>query len=108
MNANIAAVLYLISGVLFILALRGLSHPETSRRGNHYGMVGMGIAVLTTLAVAAPSASGWFWIILAIAVLIVAVWGFYVWYQNRRARESFKDIDYSKLNDLDEDGWDDN
>tara|TARA_B100001079_G_scaffold265003_1_gene270160 strand:+ start:324 stop:482 length:159 start_codon:yes stop_codon:yes gene_type:complete len=47
------------------------------------------------------------WIILAIAVLIVAVWGFYVWYQNRRARESFKDIDYSKLNDLDEDEWDD-
>ena len=68
MNANIAAVLYLISGVLFILALRGLSHPETSRRGNHYGMVGMGIAVLTTLAVAAPSAAGWFWIILAIAI----------------------------------------
>ncbi|ROO27520.1 hypothetical protein [Salinisphaera japonica] len=47
------------------------------------------------------------WIIFAIAVVIVAVWGFYVWYQNRRARESFKDIDYSKLNDLDEDGWDD-
>ena len=46
------------------------------------------------------------WIIAAIALLIVAVWGFYVWYQNRRSRESFKSIDYSKLNDLDNDGWD--
>jgi NAD(P) transhydrogenase subunit beta len=50
MNANLAAVLYIVSGVLFILALRGLSSPETSRRGNNMGMVGMAIAVLTTLA----------------------------------------------------------
>ncbi len=50
MNAvSIAAVLYLVSGVLFILALRGLSSPETSRRGNTFGMVGMTIAILTTL-----------------------------------------------------------
>ncbi|MEW5964745.1 MAG: NAD(P)(+) transhydrogenase (Re/Si-specific) subunit beta [Pseudomonadota bacterium] len=55
MNANLAAILYLASGVLFILALRGLSHPETSRRGNTFGMIGMGIAVLTTLGVAQPS-----------------------------------------------------
>ena len=41
--------------MLFILALRGLSHPETSRQGNMYGMIGMGIAVLTTLGVAQPS-----------------------------------------------------
>ncbi|MDQ0317565.1 NAD(P)(+) transhydrogenase (Re/Si-specific) subunit beta [Amorphus orientalis] len=68
MNANLAAVLYLVAGVLFILALRGLSHPETSRRGNHYGMAGMAVAVLTTLAVAAPGAGGWFWIILAIVI----------------------------------------
>jgi H+-translocating NAD(P) transhydrogenase subunit beta len=54
MTANIAAALYLVSGVLFILALRGLSHPETSRKGNLYGMVGMTIAVLTTLAVSDP------------------------------------------------------
>ena len=44
-NANLAAILYLVSGVLFILALRGLSSPETSRRGNRYGMIGMAIAV---------------------------------------------------------------
>jgi NAD(P) transhydrogenase subunit beta len=50
MNANIAALLYLVSGVLFILALRGLSSPVTSRRGNQMGMAGMAIAVATTLA----------------------------------------------------------
>src|SRR4051812_37484780 len=42
---------YLISGVCFILALRGLSGPESSRRGNYTGMVGMVIAIVTTLAV---------------------------------------------------------
>ncbi|MDD3444472.1 MAG: NAD(P)(+) transhydrogenase (Re/Si-specific) subunit beta [Zavarzinia sp.] len=49
MNANLAALLYLVSGVLFILALRGLSSPATSRTGNRYGMIGMTIAVVTTL-----------------------------------------------------------
>ncbi|MGI8705180.1 MAG: NAD(P)(+) transhydrogenase (Re/Si-specific) subunit beta [Sphingomicrobium sp.] len=42
---------YLIAGICFILALRGLSHPETSRRGNRAGMIGMAIAVATTLAI---------------------------------------------------------
>jgi NAD(P) transhydrogenase subunit beta len=50
LSANLAAVLYLVSGVLFILALRGLSSPESSRLGNRLGMTGMAIAVLTTLA----------------------------------------------------------
>ena len=50
-DANIAAVLYLVSGVLFILALRGLSSPASSRQGNTFGMVGMAIAIVTTLAV---------------------------------------------------------
>jgi NAD(P) transhydrogenase subunit beta len=54
-NANIAAILYLVSGVLFILALRGLSSPRSARQGNLFGMVGMGIAIVTTLGVAAPS-----------------------------------------------------
>ncbi len=49
MNANIVALLYLVSGVLFIMALRGLSSPETSRRGNMLGIAGMTIAMLTTL-----------------------------------------------------------
>ena len=51
MSASFAAFLYLVSGILFILALRGLSHPETSRRGNQYGMVGMAIAIVTTFFV---------------------------------------------------------
>ena len=50
MSANIAALLYLASAVLFILALRGLSSPETSRQGNTFGMIGMTIAIVTTLA----------------------------------------------------------
>jgi H+-translocating NAD(P) transhydrogenase subunit beta len=50
MNANLAAILYLVSGVLFILALRGLSSPTTSQAGNRNGMIGMAIAVATALA----------------------------------------------------------
>jgi H+-translocating NAD(P) transhydrogenase subunit beta len=50
MNANLAAILYLASGVLFILALRGLSSPTTSQAGNRNGMIGMAIAVGTALA----------------------------------------------------------
>ena len=45
MNANLSAVLYLVAGVLFILSLRGLSSPASSRRGNFFGMIGMAIAV---------------------------------------------------------------
>ena len=55
MNPNLAAVLYLVSGVLFILALRGLSNPESARQGNRAGMLGMVIAIATTLAVASPA-----------------------------------------------------
>ncbi|MBM3519680.1 MAG: NAD(P)(+) transhydrogenase (Re/Si-specific) subunit beta [Alphaproteobacteria bacterium] len=55
MSPNFAALLYLVAGALFIMALRGLSSPESSRQGNMYGMIGMGIAVLTTLAIASPS-----------------------------------------------------
>ncbi|MDP3379790.1 MAG: NAD(P)(+) transhydrogenase (Re/Si-specific) subunit beta [Brevundimonas sp.] len=49
MNASFAALAYLVSGVLFILSLRGLSSPETSRRGNTFGMIGMALAVGVTL-----------------------------------------------------------
>src|SRR6188768_2859527 len=49
MNASFAALAYLVAGVLFILSLRGLSSPETSRQGNTMGMVGMAIAVAVTL-----------------------------------------------------------
>jgi NAD(P) transhydrogenase subunit beta len=50
MNANLAAIAYIVSGVLFILALRGLSSPTTSQAGNRNGMIGMAIAVGTALA----------------------------------------------------------
>ena len=69
MSANLTAVLYLVSAVLFILALRGLSSPETSRQGNLYGMIGMTIAVLTTLFLAAPTGgTTWLLIIGGIAI----------------------------------------
>jgi H+-translocating NAD(P) transhydrogenase subunit beta len=58
MNADLVGLLYLVAGVLFILALRGLSSPETSRRGNLFGMVGMAIAILTTLASHPPAGLG--------------------------------------------------
>ncbi|WP_027052764.1 NAD(P)(+) transhydrogenase (Re/Si-specific) subunit beta [Mesorhizobium erdmanii] len=71
MTVNLASFLYLVSGILFILALRGLSHPTTSRRGNLYGMVGMAIAIVTTLALAlplAPSAGRFGLIVLGLAI----------------------------------------
>ncbi|WP_137177599.1 NAD(P)(+) transhydrogenase (Re/Si-specific) subunit beta [Roseomonas sp. AR75] len=49
MATTLSTLAYLVASVLFILALRGLSHPETSRQGNLYGMVGMGIAIAATL-----------------------------------------------------------
>ena len=68
MSENLASFLYLVSGVLFIMALRGLSHPTTSRQGNVYGMVGMTIAVVTTLALAIPSPGGFALILAGLAI----------------------------------------
>src|SRR6267378_4333699 len=51
MSANQVALSYLLASVLFILSLRGLSHPLTARRGNLFGMIGMALAVITTLAI---------------------------------------------------------
>tara|TARA_R110002167_G_scaffold21096_7_gene76724 strand:+ start:6109 stop:7506 length:1398 start_codon:yes stop_codon:yes gene_type:complete len=55
MSASISALLYLVAAVLFILALRGLSNPESARQGNRYGMIGMAIAIITTLFLAGTS-----------------------------------------------------
>jgi NAD(P) transhydrogenase subunit beta len=55
MNANLAALLYLVSGVLFVLALRGLSSPETARQGNRFGIIGMAIAGVTTILYQLPA-----------------------------------------------------
>jgi NAD(P) transhydrogenase subunit beta len=69
MSANLAALAYLVAGVLFILALRGLSHPTTSRQGNLFGMIGMAIAVATTLAAHPPAGLGaWALVIVAVAI----------------------------------------
>jgi NAD(P) transhydrogenase subunit beta len=69
MNANLVALLYLVAGILFILALRGLSSPETSRQGNLFGMIGMGIAIITTLAAHPPAdALGWGLVVAGIAL----------------------------------------
>jgi NAD(P) transhydrogenase subunit beta len=67
MNADLTALLYLVAGVLFILALRGLSSPETSRQGNLFGMIGMTIAIVTTLA-SHPPAETWAWLLVAVGV----------------------------------------
>src|SRR5258708_32293934 len=69
MNANLAALLYLVAGVLCILSLRGLSSPATSRQGNLFGMIGMAIAVATTLAVH-PPADGVAWVLVVLGVAI--------------------------------------
>ncbi len=68
MSANFAALLYLLAGSLFILALKGLSHPETARRGNKLGMIGMAIAIVTTLLVSPGNATTWLIIIAGIAI----------------------------------------
>ncbi|MFY9969360.1 MAG: NAD(P)(+) transhydrogenase (Re/Si-specific) subunit beta, partial [Roseiarcus sp.] len=69
MNPNIAAILYLVAGVLFILALRGLSSPASSRQGNRFGMIGMAIAILTTLALSPPSSViSWLLVLLGFAI----------------------------------------
>ena len=68
MTANLAAILYLVAGVLFILALRGLSHPETSRQGNRFGMLGMLIAILTTLWAGLPDVAGWVLIVIGLGI----------------------------------------
>ncbi len=69
MNANLAAVLYLVSGVLFILALRGLSSPASSRQGNLFGMIGMAIAIVTTLAYSPPvGLSAWILVVIGMGI----------------------------------------
>jgi NAD(P) transhydrogenase subunit beta len=67
MSANLSSLLYLVSGVLFILALRGLSHPTTSRQGNVFGMAGMALAMVTTL-VFAPPAGGIAWLLVVVGL----------------------------------------
>ena len=74
MSANLVALLYLVAGVMFILALRGLSSPESSRQGNFFGMLGMAIAIATTLGVARPD-GGLSWALVAGGIAIGGIVG---------------------------------
>ncbi|HEY5719486.1 MAG TPA: NAD(P)(+) transhydrogenase (Re/Si-specific) subunit beta, partial [Gammaproteobacteria bacterium] len=68
MSATLVTVSYVGAAILFILSLGGLSHPETSRRGNVYGIIGMIIAVVATVAGPNVTASGYAWIVAAMVV----------------------------------------
>jgi len=69
MNADLTALLYLVAGVLFILALRGLSSPATSWQGNLFGIIGMTIAIVTTLASHPPAGIGaWVLVVLGVGI----------------------------------------
>jgi NAD(P) transhydrogenase subunit beta len=68
MSSNLVAVAYIAATILFILSLGGLSNPETSRRGNLYGIVGMTIAVLATVLGPRVTAGGLPWIVGALLV----------------------------------------
>jgi NAD(P) transhydrogenase subunit beta len=66
MTDNLSALLYLVASVCFIMALRGLSSPETARSGNFYGIAGMVIAILTTLA--SPQVVSYWLIVIGIVI----------------------------------------
>jgi H+-translocating NAD(P) transhydrogenase subunit beta len=68
MSATLATVSYIGATILFILSLGGLSHPETSRRGNLYGIIGMAIAVLATVFGPRVTPAGYAWIIVAMLI----------------------------------------
>ncbi len=67
-SANLLALFYLISGVLFILALRGLSSPETSRQGNLYGIIGMSLAIGVTILSIGNFSSGIIYLIICLVL----------------------------------------
>ncbi len=67
-SSSVATVAYLGAAILFILSLGGLSNPETSRRGNLYGIVGMALAVLATIVGPRVAAAGVPWIIGALLI----------------------------------------
>jgi len=68
MSANLSAIFYLISGVLFILALRGLSSPETSRQGNFFGILGMVIAITVTFLSIGNFSSGFIYVLIFLLI----------------------------------------
>ena len=67
-SANLSAIFYLVSGVLFILALRGLSSPETSRQGNLFGILGMVIAITVTFLSIGNFSTGFIYILIFLLI----------------------------------------
>jgi len=68
MSANLLAIFYLISGILFILALRGLSSPETSRQGNLFGIIGMAIAIIVTFIAVGNFSTGFLYLLVFLLI----------------------------------------
>ena len=68
MSANLLAIFYLISGILFILALRGLSSPETSRQGNFFGIIGMSIAIIVTFIAVGNFSLGFLYLLIFLLI----------------------------------------
>ena len=67
-SSNILALFYLISGILFILALRGLSSPETSRQGNLFGIIGMAIAIGITIISVGNFSTGFLYLLILLLI----------------------------------------
>ena len=68
MSANLSAFFYLISGILFILALRGLSSPETSRQGNYFGIAGMVISIIVTFLTIGNFGEGFIYVLIFLLI----------------------------------------
>ena len=68
MSANLSALFYLISGILFILALRGLSSPESSRQGNYFGIAGMTIAIIVTFLSVGNLGGGFIYVLIFLLI----------------------------------------
>ena len=67
-SANLSAIFYLVSGILFILALRGLSSPDTSRQGNYFGIVGMIIAIIVTFLSIGNFSTSFFYVVIFLVI----------------------------------------
>ena len=76
LSANLSAIFYLISGILFILALRGLSSPETSRQGNFFGILGMIIAISVTFLSIGNFSSGFIFVLVFLLIGGNILWAY--------------------------------
>ena len=67
-SANLSAIFYLISGILFTLALRGLSSPDTSRQGNYFGIAGMAISIIVTFLSVGNFGPGFIYVLIFLVI----------------------------------------